>query len=229
MAQAVAILIVTGVAWIAVIVSLNAATQAFLPDWVRARALAVYQMVMFGSFAASAALWGALATWLGTAQAFALAGGVLVVLTVAGQWLPLLRSDIGDRTAVPMQPLPVAESLTGVGRDDPLEIVVEYRVAVAEQPAFLETIGALRTSRLRTGAHRWVLLRDAEDQQRFIERYRVASWSEHDDQHQRRLTPFDLAAEQRVADHTEVVAAARHLLVVDVPHHRNRTTTEGTS
>jgi hypothetical protein len=51
------VLLPTGAAWIAVIAGMNAATQAFLPAWVRARALSIYQLVLFTSFAASAALW----------------------------------------------------------------------------------------------------------------------------------------------------------------------------
>lgn len=58
---AILVLLPVGVAWIA---GLNATTQAFLPDWVRARALAVYQMVLFAAFARSAAAWGAVANWV---------------------------------------------------------------------------------------------------------------------------------------------------------------------
>jgi predicted MFS family arabinose efflux permease len=43
------ILIPTGVAWIAVLSSMNAAMQLFLPAWVRARGLSVYQMVLYAS------------------------------------------------------------------------------------------------------------------------------------------------------------------------------------
>ena len=43
------VLIPTGVAWIAVLSSMNASMQLFLPSWVRARGLSVYQMVLFGA------------------------------------------------------------------------------------------------------------------------------------------------------------------------------------
>jgi transmembrane secretion effector len=55
------VLLPAGVAWIAVVAGMNAATQAFLPGWVRARALSIYQLVLFTTFAASAVTWGALA------------------------------------------------------------------------------------------------------------------------------------------------------------------------
>src|SRR5581483_10574917 len=60
-------LLPAGVAWIAVIAGMNAATQAFLPTWARARALSIYQLVLFTSFAASAAVWGVLANRIGLA------------------------------------------------------------------------------------------------------------------------------------------------------------------
>src|SRR5207244_3071399 len=50
--NAVVILVVrvaTGIAWIAVLSSMNAAMHLFLPAWVRARGLSVYQMVLFGA------------------------------------------------------------------------------------------------------------------------------------------------------------------------------------
>ncbi|MBB2947787.1 MFS family permease [Actinoplanes lutulentus] len=209
------ILLPVGVAWIAVIAGLNAATQAFLPDWVRARALSVYQMVLFATFAGSAAAWGVVTTWIGLGTTFAVAGLLLLATTVAGLWLPLHRTDIGDRTAVPYDTSPAKES---AGSDDPLEIVVRYHVSPEHLEDFLEAIENLRTSRLRIGATHWALLRDAADPALLTERYRVASWADHLDQHERRLTPFDRQVEQRVDDLADAVEPARHLVFVPVPH-----------
>ena len=47
-AVAVVVLLPAGVAWIAVLSSMNAALQLFLPEWVRARGLSVYLTVLFG-------------------------------------------------------------------------------------------------------------------------------------------------------------------------------------
>lgn len=218
LAIAIGILVVIGVAWIIVIVGLNAAIQAFLPDWVRARALAVYQMVLFGTFAGSAALWGALATWLGIGRAFAVAGLLLLVMTVVGRWFPLWNSEIGDRTAVPAPP--DADADTGSedsARNGPIDVVVEYHVSAADEPGFLHAIGVLRTSRLRTGATRWDLLRDTSDPERLFERYQLPSEQELRDLRQTRVTPFDRAAEERVAAHASGSVVTRRLLVVDVP------------
>ncbi|WP_229070235.1 MFS transporter [Actinoplanes sp. DH11] len=195
-AVAVAVLIPVGVAWIAVIAGLNATTQAFLPDWVRARALAIYQMVLFGVFAGSAAAWGAVASWLGIDRAFAVAGLLLLATAVAGMWLPLRRTDLGDRTAVPVGVLPEA---TFIGRpEDPMEIIVRYDVPADRRDAFLDAMTDLRTSRLRTGATHWALLRDAADPSRMIEQYRVPSRADYLDQNEHRQTPYDHEVRHRV-------------------------------
>src|SRR4051812_40883511 len=72
-------LLPAGVAWIGVLATLNAALQTFLPVWVRARGLAIYQLVMFGSMATAAASWGVVAERLGLTTAFVTAAGLLVV------------------------------------------------------------------------------------------------------------------------------------------------------
>jgi hypothetical protein len=55
------VLLLAGMAWVAVLSTINAELQLFLPAWVRARALSIYQMVLFGSQALAALLWGVLA------------------------------------------------------------------------------------------------------------------------------------------------------------------------
>ncbi|WP_051570830.1 MFS transporter [Cryptosporangium arvum] len=219
MGEAIAVLLPVGVAWIVVIAGLNASTQAFLPDWVRARALAIYQMVLFASFAGSAAAWGAVANGIGLERSFGLAGVLLLVTTLAGIWLPLRRTDVGDRTAVTTGLLPDVTSLGIAIPDDPVEVVVRYRVAPERQDAFLDAVADLRNSRLRTGSTQWALLRDAVEAEVLVERYRVASWTDHRDQHDRRLTRFDEDVRQRVRALADSVDDAEHLLFVDVPHH----------
>lgn len=52
LALTIVMLLPAGAAWIAFLSNVNAALQLFLPGWVRARGLAVYQMVLFGAQAA---------------------------------------------------------------------------------------------------------------------------------------------------------------------------------
>ncbi|MEU4243630.1 MFS transporter [Actinoplanes sp. NPDC026619] len=212
-AEAVVLLIPVGVAWIAVIAGLNAITQAFLPDWVRARALAVYQMVLFATFAGSAAAWGAVAGGIGLAASFAVAGALLLATTVAGLWLPLRDTDVGDRAAVPAALLPEA-TFTGAGTaEDPMEVVVRYRVPADRREAVLAATGDLRNSRLRTGATQWALLSDSADEEQLLEQYQVASWADYVDQLQHRQTRFDEQVRERVEALAESVAQQRLLHV----------------
>ncbi len=47
-----------GVAWIAVLTTLNGTVQAILPNWVRGRALALYITVQSGAMALGSLVWG---------------------------------------------------------------------------------------------------------------------------------------------------------------------------
>src|SRR5204863_31050 len=50
-----------GVAWMTTMSSFNIGVQTVVPEWVRARALAVYLLSFFGTMAARSAVWGAVA------------------------------------------------------------------------------------------------------------------------------------------------------------------------
>jgi hypothetical protein len=63
------LLIPAGVAWVVVLSTLDASLQLFLPACVRGRSLAVYTIVLFGSQARGALIFGALAGLLGLVQA----------------------------------------------------------------------------------------------------------------------------------------------------------------
>ena len=49
-------MVAAGMAWLAILTSLNVATQTAVPRWVRARALAVYLLVFQGGLAAGSAV-----------------------------------------------------------------------------------------------------------------------------------------------------------------------------
>ena len=68
-----------GVAWIGILASLNFAAQTMAPQWVRARSLSMYLLVMQGGMAIGSAVWGAVATRLGVPNALAAAAVALIV------------------------------------------------------------------------------------------------------------------------------------------------------
>ena len=78
--------------------------------------------------------------------------------------------------------------------------------------AFLEAMGHLRQSRLRTGGTSWELYRDGEKTTRFVELFRVPSWEEHLRQHAGRLTETDRCVEEAALAYSDPPAYADHLL-----------------
>ncbi len=54
-----AVLFAAGVAWIAIVASLNVSAQTMSPAWLRARTLSIYLLVLQGGMAAGSAAWGA--------------------------------------------------------------------------------------------------------------------------------------------------------------------------
>jgi MFS family permease len=59
------VLFIGGTAWIAILACLNVAAQTMSPDWVRARCLSMYLLVLQGGMALGSTAWGALASRIG--------------------------------------------------------------------------------------------------------------------------------------------------------------------
>lgn len=207
-ALAPALLCAAGFAWIAVLTSLNVAAQTVLPDWVRARGLAVYLAVFFGAMTAGSALWGGIAQTasLEAALLAAAAGGVLVGF-VAAAHAPLPDGD-ADLTPSGHWPEP-AHAGPVAGERGPILIAIQYRIDPADRRPFLEALHALRAARRRDGAFGWRVLEDAEDPACFEEVFFAASWLEHLRQH-RRVTKSDAELQRADAgfEHTVAVAVA---------------------
>jgi MFS family permease len=91
--------LLAGAAWIAALSSLNVAAQLALPDWIRARGMALYSVVFYGCLAAGSVLWGQVATWLALSPALLLAAaGALLMLPLARR-LPLHNTPVESRAA----------------------------------------------------------------------------------------------------------------------------------
>jgi hypothetical protein len=93
----------------------------------------------------------------------------------------------------------------------PVLVTTTYTVAAEVEEQFLEAMGALRLSRLRTGAIRWELYRDGAMPNQFLELYTVSSWDEHLRQHHDRLTGADVEIEDRVRRLSDPAPQAAHL------------------
>jgi MFS family permease len=72
-----------GMAWSAIVSTLNAAAQSSFPAHIRARTLSIYLFVMAGGYTAGSLVWGRLADRFGVQAAFAVAGACVLVNAVA--------------------------------------------------------------------------------------------------------------------------------------------------
>ena len=73
------VLIPAGMAWVGMLATVNTLLQLFLPRWVRARGLSVYQMVLFGAQGLGAVAWGVVADSFGLTLTFLVAAGLMAV------------------------------------------------------------------------------------------------------------------------------------------------------
>jgi MFS family permease len=205
------ILLFAGLAWTAVISTLIAELQLFLPVWVRARGIAIYLVTFTGSMTAGALIWGLVAEGVGLQVTFFAAAVVMLGGVVAG--LVWRVPETGHLDSEPAIYWPEARLAFDPGLDaGPVLVTVEYIVGPDREGAFLEAMDRLERSRRRTGATRWGVYRDGDRPDRFIELFSVPSWEEHLRQHEGRLTATDREVEEAALAFSDPPARAEHLL-----------------
>ncbi|MEZ0213709.1 MAG: MFS transporter [Xanthobacteraceae bacterium] len=211
---AVPILLVMGGAWIVALTTLNATAQAILPNWVRGRALAVYLTVFNGAMAGGSLGWGLVAQQIGLSATLVIAASGLVL---SGLVAHRLRLPAGEADLAPANHWPepmLAEPVQG--DRGPVLVLVEYRVARAEQGAFLKALERLAAARRRDGAAQWGVSEDAADPELMLEWFVVESWAEHLRQHRRAShADADVQHEVRRFDRRPEGPTVRHLLAVE--------------
>jgi hypothetical protein len=214
LALTILVLLPTGAAWTAFLSNVNAGLQLFLPRWVRARGLSVYQMVLFGAQAAGAAIWGVAAGAAGLVPAFLIAAAVMAA-GLATLWIwPFQQIADMNRSLVRW---PEPQLLISPDGGDRLVLVrTTYIIAADKEHQFLQAMAGLRQSRLRTGATDWALYQDGQNPRRFIELFTVASWEEHLRQHRERQTGTDLQYHDAAAALSDPPPQTDHYLATDV-------------
>ena len=175
-----------GMAWISVANSLTLSAQVALPDWVRARGMAIYQMALMGGASAGSLLWGQTAGWftVPTAVAAAAAFGVAVVLALRNLTLEVKADP--DYTPHPVDQGRLEAPQAVADEDGPVMTTLEYHVDATRMADFFNVMQRTRRARLRQGALSWGLFRDAADPGCVIEYFVDENWIEH----QRRLERF---------------------------------------
>ncbi|MDR7103022.1 MFS transporter [Croceicoccus sp. BE223] len=180
-----AALFFAGVAWIAMMASLNGGAQATSPRWVKARALAAYLLVFQGSMAAGSALWGSLASRIGVGSTLLAAAAMLALAGLALTWrFPLDDAAMPDLSPSAHWPTPIVD---GTIEDDsgPVLVTIEYRIDPARVSAFFAEMQKMRRIRRRDGAIHWGVYEDTASPGTVIETFTVESWLEHLRQHDR--------------------------------------------
>jgi MFS family permease len=187
-------LLAGGVAWKTTMSSFNVSAQTVVPEWVRARALALYLLVFFGSLAAGAAAWGALAERVGLHTTLFTAAAALIVGLVATPFFPLRGGEGLDLNPSLhwSEPTFIQEPHPEHG---PVLVTVEYLIDPARAEEFARVMQDVKRILRRDGATRWGLFADTAQPGRYLETFLVESWAEHMRQHAR-VTNEDRAAQE---------------------------------
>ena len=171
-------LLVGGSCWIAAVATYNSAVQILVPDWVKARALALYQTAIYGGLALGSFLWGHLAQTMGVQGALVAAGSLMLVcafLLYQSRLPELDPTHIAHAPAtLPGQPTFVFNPERGS-----VLVTIEYRIANERTREFVKAVRELRRLRLRNGAERWAMYRDVSDQELWQEVLIVNNWLQH--------------------------------------------------
>ena len=189
-------MLVAGAGWVLALSTFNVAVQMSTPRWVVARALSIYQMVVFSGIAAGSWLWGVVAAREGTGAALLGAASVMLICAALGRWLPVSQADRLNldplrqwkqpETTVPIEP-----------RSGPVVITIEYIIRPEDNLEFLAAMAERRRIRRRDGALNWRLLRDLADPQVWVERFETPTWLDYL-RHTNRMTQDDAVVPQRL-------------------------------
>lgn len=206
-------MVLAGACWVWTLTTLNASSQLIAPEWVRGRAMSLYTLAFSGVYPIGSILAGLVADRIG-------AGLTDIAFSAAGIGLGL----VAPRFRIPS--LPEIESpefveervppLHADTEGGPVMIINTWTIDRTRLEEFLDIMSEIRRVRLRTGAYRWRLYRNAEDPHRISEMFLCVSWEEHLAQHGRiddraaalirTARSFDRSGEP----------TTRHLIAVDV-------------
>ena len=194
---AIVVLLGAGFAWTSTMSTLNVSVQLSVPGWVYARALGTYLMVFQGGLALGSVVWGAIAEHSTTKVALICAAGGLAVITPFAQRIHILKGALPDMSPYQWKrPIPALAAMPGPD-DGPVRISIDYRVPEENYAAFTRAIHELQGARLRDGAVRWGVYRDAADPEHLNETFLMESWLDYL-RSRERTTAADQAIRERV-------------------------------
>lgn len=188
---------VAGFNWVIVPTNFNISTQLAVPLWIKGRAMGMYVLVLWGSFAAGSAIFGGLSTAYSPRAALSFAGIGVLVGAIPILWLRLVpkgKEDYAPAKRPALAPANLNDLNGGMVR-----VAYDYHVEPANRAKFDALTPELRRRRLQNGAARWSLEpRHSENGHlHFREVMIFRSWPERL-RHHERTTQADLAIEQQV-------------------------------
>ncbi|PXW88249.1 putative MFS family arabinose efflux permease [Nitrosomonas sp. Nm84] len=187
---------VSGIAWIAILSSLQVAAQMALPNWVRSRGLAVFMAIFMGSMALGSLVWGKVAEMTSISEALTIAAsGAVIAIALTSRWRIGGIEKI-DLTPSMHWPAPMVHEAVTHDRG-PVLITIQYEVRSDSTDEFLTMIRELGKRRRRDGAFAWGIFEHAEKPNHFIEFFNIESWLEHLRQHER-VTDADRILQQEL-------------------------------
>lgn len=171
-------LLPAGAGWVVALSSLNLSIQMSTPRWVVARVLSLFQMVTFAGIAAGSWLWGLTAAHSTITVALSGAAFTLFVCGLVGLWIPVLNLedvDLSPRDGW----LPPVTSVPLHNRSGPMVISLEWTISDRDASMFVALMAERRRICSRNGAADWLLMRDVENSDVWIERYKTGTWSDY--------------------------------------------------
>ncbi len=190
--------LLAGVAWVTVLTCLYTSAQNVLPDWVRARGLAIFLTVIFGTMTLSSAAWGDIADRTGLPTALLLAASAAIVaIPLTWRW-KLQQSAALDLSPSQHWGMPQTHEEIANNRG-PVLVKIEYRIDPKDRVPFLHALDELGFERRRDGAFAWGIFEDASEIGRYEETYLIETWLEL--MHLReRVTNADRVLEDEIRD-----------------------------
>ena len=173
-----------GICNLCILSSFHLAAQSVAPDWVRARAMAVYLLVFFGATFCGSMFWGHLAREIGMHNSLLLGAVLLFQGLFTTLFAPLKTGEHLDHEPAHCWPDPEPRLQVPLSHG-PILVTVEYRIAPSDAAAFREAMEEIRGIRYRNGVVWWNLFVELEDPNLYKEVYLEESWAAHLRQHQR--------------------------------------------
>jgi MFS family permease len=175
-AVVIVVLLGAGFCWTTTMSTLNVSVQLSVPAWVYARALGTYLMTFQGGLALGSVLWGAVAQRSSTRVALLGAAAGLALSIPFTRRIHILKGALPDLTPYTFKrPLP-GFAATADPAEGPVRISVDYRIPAENYVEFSHVIHELEGVRLRGGAVRWGIYRDAADAEHLNETFIMESW-----------------------------------------------------